>query len=1033
MKLTFLAITALFLTNIAFSQPKPLKLIDEGKYNDAYEYLTKKIAKDSLDVVLNFAFAKLYHCELFKQHNYNLAKKYIKKSDRLIDGIKAKKELDELLEIPISKKVIADEITRINKKLLDNLYTANSIEACEAFIKEHNETPDCVKKATELKNQLTEKRKSKTAFARAEKKNTLRAYSDFLKKYPKSAESIAARERFEKMRKAQIEKYKPIFEKYDFSDGELKTYQTFLKKYPDFPAEEDFFKKNYELAKLAYEAGLTESSYFSPFDSIETVKTSQNDELNKRLIQEKAKTGDIQVSLIWNNFNDLDLHVVEPSGDEIWYQNKKVKSGGEMDIDMNFAYGGDIGESAADKSLPPEISRWVSSKPIENIFWPAGAAPAGKYKVEIEYLTNYKFLQKIQNAKGCEDPTIFTVRVKIGKHSAEFSDTIFYNANDKRYFIYEFEYFPQSRKTTTLNAQNSLLLDKYIKGAAPDELAYVALQRLIESDVKSKRWEEAAKTAELYSQYFKSNTEMYEKVEKTIGILRNNKYDIVLENLGAAINTIGEEYSPVISADNRSLLFCGRDRGDNLGKEDIFTAELVRKPAFVNAGGDTIIDTVGTWNKSAILASLNTKEGNEAPLSLSADGNTILLFSGGDIFYSEKEKSGWSTPKKYPAPVNSEYWEGDAMLTSDGKAIIFASNRPGGLNKNVDQEMYHGDITYASDIYVSQRTENGWSPAINLGKDINSKYCERSPFLHPDMKTIYYSSDGREGIGKLDVFKSTRLSETDWTKWSTPVNLGRSINTSGADWGYNITTYGIYAYFSAENSKQNQKDDIYRIVLPEDMRPDPVVTISGVVTDNHGVPLEAEIVWEDLTTGKQVGSLKSNEADGSYFIILPVGKNYGYFASKEGYYPVSKNLDVTNFKKFKEVKEDIKMISLEEMKKMKLAVRINNIFFDYAKATLRPESNAELNRLKEILQKIGKTDPNYKIEISGHTDDHGSDQINQPLSENRAKAVTEYLVNSGIEAKHIKSAGYGKKKPVATNKTDEGRQLNRRVEFMFTD
>lgn len=1024
----------IFLSIITRAQPKALKLIEEGSFDEAYEYLTKKSAKDSVDIIYQFAFAKLYQQEKFNKYDYETAYAHIKKVQRLLDKLKDTKDLKVLDEAQINRQAVIDEINKINKKIFEKTAALNTVDACDNFIKKHTDTKEYVTKATELKKQLVEKRRSGQAFALALKKNTMKSYQSFMKKFPKSDEFSTAKASYDKIRKDLLDKYKPVYDKFDFSDGELRTYQDFLVKYPDFPADEDFFRKGYETARLAYEIGLTESKFLSPFDSAEVTKTSGSDVLNKRLEQEKAKTGDIQVSLLWNNYNDLDLHCVEPSGDEIWYQRKKSASGGEMDIDMNFAYGGDVEPGTADKSLPPEISRWVSSKPVENIYWPAGKAPAGHYKIYIVYLSNYAFLPKFKdiNAKGCEDPVVFTARIKVGNKSLEFTDTISFNPADKEYFVYEFDYYPERNNKTEVNAQSALKFDKYIKDAAPKELAYVAMLRLVENDLVNKRWGNAAATVEGYRKYFLSDGAMSKKIDMTLSLVNGNYRDIPVENVGAMVNTGAEEYAPVIAADNKMIYFCGRDRTDNMGKEDIFSAGLTKKPPEITPLGDTIIDTAGTWEKAELFRFINTKDGNEAPLSISVDGNTMLLFSGGDIFYSEKTATGWSDKKKFPPPVNSEFWEGDAMLTGDGKAILFASNRPGGMNRNIHQEFYHGDVTYASDIYVSVKTETGWATPLNLGKNINTPFCERSPFLHPDMKSLYFSSDGHPGLGRLDVYKVTRLDES-WSKWSEPVNLGKSINTTGPDWGYNITTYGIYAYFSAYNSEKKMKEDIYRIVLPEDMRPDPVVTISGVVTDNHGTPLEAEIVWEDLSLNKEVGSLKSNPSDGSYFIILPVGKNYGYYAMKEGYYPVSKNVDVSQVHKFTEIKENIRMLSLEEMKKMKMAVRINNIFFDYAKASLRPESNAELDRLKELLGKIEKTDPGYKIEISGHTDDQGSDQTNQPLSENRAKAVADYLIFQGIDVKHIRSAGYGKKKPLAPNKTEAGRQLNRRVEFMFVD
>ena len=261
------------------------------------------------------------------------------------------------------------------------------------------------------------------------------------------------------------------------------------------------------------------------------------------------------------------------------------------------------------------------------------------------------------------------------------------------------------------------------------------------------------------------------------------------------------------------------------------------------------------------------------------------------------------------------------------------------------------------------------------------------------------------------------------------MNLGKSINTVSNDWGYKINTSGLFAYFSAWNEDKRYREDIYRITLPEYLRPAVVVSISGIVRDKRNRSLAADIYWEDLTENKAIGRLRSNPENGKYFIILPAGKLYGYYAKKEGYYPVSKNIDLRMTKAFSQLEENITMVSIEDMKKLGTIVKINNIFFDTDKTILRPESFPELIRLANIL----KDNPYSKIEIMGHTDNVGSDDHNLKLSEGRANAVYRYLISTGIDVKNMKAAGFGESKPVSTNTTEEGKQNNRRVEFRFVN
>jgi len=581
--------------------------------------------------------------------------------------------------------------------------------------------------------------------------------------------------------------------------------------------------------------------------------------------------------------------------------------------------------------------------------------------------------------------------------------------------------FAQEKQTITVLAQTIDLTeastpetfkqyDAFIKKNAPDEDAFVAVQRVAERHIREQQWEKAADVFKTYRPLFKM---MDKRFEKIIALLEAKEQGLVITNLGSGINTRGGEWDPTPTSDGQLLYFSASNRPDCYGGTDVFVSEYHD----------------GEWQKATnVGSSINTADSNETVDNVSADGNTLFLsgnfpgsFGKADIFTVEKTANGWSAIKHLPKPINSQYYDEGGLLTSDGKALLFSSDRPGGIGDlHRKQELFHGEWWGNTDIYVCLRTENGWSEPINLGPTINTPYAEASFFMHPDGKTLYFSSDGHYGLGRLDVFKAVRLNDTSWTEWSEPINLGKEINTAGDDWGFKIATSGEIAYFASYGRKEGYgRWDIYSVTLPDTGRPRPVATVRGKVTDGKGNPLEADIKWEDLSTGKNVGQLKSNPQDGTYFIALPLGKNYGYYAERKDYYPVSKNIDLRGKTKPLNITENIVLGDT--------LVQINNVFFGFDSADLKPESYPELNRLADFLQR----NPGKRVEIAGHTDDVGTDAYNQNLSERRAHAVVEYLVSKGISKAMLIAKGYGKRVPVDTTGTEEGRAKNRRVEFRF--
>lgn len=561
------------------------------------------------------------------------------------------------------------------------------------------------------------------------------------------------------------------------------------------------------------------------------------------------------------------------------------------------------------------------------------------------------------------------------------------------------------------NSNYQPLYDEYIKAAAPKERAFVALQRMISTNISIKNWSAALIKAKSYSSFF---GEGYKKFNDLIALLESKfNNTIKVNSVGSGVNTItGGEYVPVISTDDKLLYFCGRDRKDNIGGEDIFVSKKIN----------------GKWGDSKIVDNLSSIYQNDAPLSVSADGTTMLLFKSGKLFYAEKSNTGWNEAIEFPENINSGKWQADAMISSDGKALIFSAVKDGNFDLYTSDrpDGYHGSGDYSSDIYVSLKDEDGnWGDPINLGSVINTIYCDRTPFLHPDMKTLYFSSDGHGGLGHLDVFKSTRLSDSCWTCWSEPVNMGKEINTEASDWGYKISTDGDKAYF-AKSATSETNYDIYWLNLPKSMRPDYVATVSGKLVDRKNQPVSAEIRWEDLETGKSIGQSKSDPADGSFFIVLPLGKIYGYYVDKDQHFPISNNIDLRKNDKPVQITQNIDIVTFKQMIEDSVAVPVNNLFFKFAESTLLSYSIPELKRVAKIIN-----DNHLKVLISGHTDNIGDDAQNQILSEKRANSVKEFLVLAGCTADNLITKGYGKSKPITSNDTEAGRAKNRRVELNF--
>ena len=422
-----------------------------------------------------------------------------------------------------------------------------------------------------------------------------------------------------------------------------------------------------------------------------------------------------------------------------------------------------------------------------------------------------------------------------------------------------------------------------------------------------------------------------------------NPLNVKIANIGSTINTLYPDYAPVISADEKILFFTSRRPSTTGGKRDPIDNKYY-EDIFMTTKKDT------TWQLPTIL-DINDKKHNGAIGIYNWEGKTYLYTykskHNGDIYESIINDNNITIPEPLPNPINTRFHESSASLSPDGNYLYFISDRPGGMG--------------GKDIWMSQKEHNDtWTNPINLSA-INTPYDEEGVFIHPDGKTLYFSSEGHNTMGGYDIFRT----EYDGKTWSKPINLGYPINTADDDLCIVFASSGQRAYFSSSRQGTIGDQDIY---------------------------------------------------------IINFLKEKPLLISEENEYVSRQNQPIKSL-------DTINQSIIKESENLKNGIVLNNIFFNYNKATLRPESKTEL----ENLIKLMNDNPNIKIEISGHTDNIGSASYNQKLSESRAKAVVDYLIEHGIERSRLSYMGYGFEKPIASNDTEEGRQLNRRVEFKIIE
>ncbi len=534
--------------------------------------------------------------------------------------------------------------------------------------------------------------------------------------------------------------------------------------------------------------------------------------------------------------------------------------------------------------------------------------------------------------------------------------------------------------------------------------------------INSGKYEEAEHALTQYLTY--EDLDDYSKGDSERNILNcqfattalQNPVDFEPLNMGQNINSVYAEYFPTMTVDGKVLLYTRRLGATGQHQQEDFYISMKRKD--------------GSWYPSKNMGNSINTQMNEGAATISADGKTLIFtacdqngnygpgrngYGSCDLFFTRKRGDKWTQAVNLGPPINTAAWESQPSLSADGVTLYFVR----GVNRNARRE---------SDILVSNLGDDGyWTKPKKISGNINTDEPEESVFIHPDNKTLYFSSKGHLGMGGSDIYMSKK---NEMNEWGDPVNLGYPINTFNDENSLLVGPDGKIGYFASDRAGGLGELDIYAFIMPKEIQADPVTYFKGVVYDSlTGELLSSRIELIDLENGEVIQNTHSTSY-GEFFMPLTPHHNYMVNVSKDGYLFYSDAIFIKeNFDRLKPFIKDIPLLPIQ----MGSSIVLKNIFFELDKSTLKSESYSELNKLYQFLSK----NSSLNIEIGGHTDNQGSAEYNKELSENRAKAVYDYLTEKGIDSSRLAYKGYSFDKPIDTNETELGRANNRRTEFII--
>lgn len=542
------------------------------------------------------------------------------------------------------------------------------------------------------------------------------------------------------------------------------------------------------------------------------------------------------------------------------------------------------------------------------------------------------------------------------------------------------------------------------------------------------KFENEYKKADRFAKFVKRRKEECKEGPKFVAIPER----VWVDNLGS-INSEYDDFGPSIMTDGSQLIFSSNRKNERQPNEaglydvDIYISDLVN----------------GNWQAPKPVQGGINSAGDDVSSMLSYDGTKMLLYrlneaKGHDIYESKLNGLKWSSPENFSPQINTADNQTYASYSWDHVLVYYTNDRALGSGENGTDVYYSGVIDRRARKYGSGQ------PLA----DINTKFNEGPIYMHPNGKILYFCSEGHNSIGGMDIF----MSEKKQGQWTTPVNLGYPINTPYDDVFFAVTASGKYAYIASNRAGGKGGYDVYKVTFwGSEKQPladtedyliaslafpiqDPQIQSNANVERNSLTvfkgrtidhmtkkPVEAQIEIIDNSTGRKISDFTTNSATGKFLLSLTAGKNYGVTVKADGYLFHSENFDIPLESSYNLVDKEIELKNVAVGNK----IALRNIFFATGSAQLKPESNAELDRLVKLLNDV----PALKVEISGHTDNVGSAKSNLTLSDDRAQSVVNYLTGKGIAKARLVAKGYGQERPVESNNSSEGRQANRRVEF----
>lgn len=465
------------------------------------------------------------------------------------------------------------------------------------------------------------------------------------------------------------------------------------------------------------------------------------------------------------------------------------------------------------------------------------------------------------------------------------------------------------------------------------------------------------------------------------------EHPVTITNLGSNVNSSDNDFGPVITGTGRVLFFTS----DRDGSQDIFTS----------------VSSATGWSAPASVGPMLNTDNQEGGLAVTADGHWMIFtgcdredgFGDCDLFIAEYLGGIWRNVENLGQIVNGPRWDSQPTVSADGLMLVFASERDGGFG--------------GTDLWLTTRTLGGkWNTPVNLGPNVNTDGDEMSPAIAADNKTLYFASNGLPGAGGFDIYTTKNTG----SGWAAAQNLGAPVNTEYDDCFFSLQLGTDNIFFASDRSGGAGKLDLH-MGVPNPLPPGAVRTVVGLVSDGKTkTPVGATLTVRDIRTNEIINSFRSDDVDGSYVVVLQPGKTYVITAEAPDYLFYSDRFDVPADVSNKPVRKDIFMT--------RDIVRLL-VFFEFDKADLQEESYVDLDRAAQWM----RDNPAVEVEIAGHTDSVGARDYNRHLSQDRANSVKEYLARKGVPSGRLIAIGYGMDQPTATNDTDEGRALNRRVEF----